>query len=185
MSLNHLPLEVLGLILTNIYPNGWNQYNGGLEVLNLRIVCRKYSKRVLEKFLLNNRALGNFNQEILASLPKWDKVDWELLCWAAFCGHERVVQRLLEKGADITGKDRSGETALSRAAMKGHETVVELLLEKGADVDSGNGFYYHTPLARAAWYGHEAVVKLLLKNGVVGCTEWTSGGCEAAARERG
>jgi hypothetical protein len=46
MSLNHLPLEVLGLILANICPDEWNHYNGGLEVLNLRTVCRKYSKRV-------------------------------------------------------------------------------------------------------------------------------------------
>ena len=61
---------------------------------------------------------------------------WGLLHWAAFCGHERIVQRLLEKGADIAGKDRSGQTALSWAAMKGHEAVVELLLEKGADVES-------------------------------------------------
>ena len=68
-------------------------------------------------------------------LSKRDKVGWGLLYWAAFCGHERVVQRLLEKGADVAGKDRSGQTALSRAAMKGHETVVELLLEKGADVE--------------------------------------------------
>jgi hypothetical protein len=45
MSLNHLPVEVLGPILTNIYPDEWNHYNGELEVLNLRTVCRKYSKR--------------------------------------------------------------------------------------------------------------------------------------------
>jgi hypothetical protein len=42
MSLNHLPLEILGLILASIYPDEWNHY-GGLEVLNLRAVCRKYS----------------------------------------------------------------------------------------------------------------------------------------------
>ena len=64
-------------------------------------------------------------------LSEQDKVGWGLLHWAAFCGYERVVQRLLEKGANIAGKDRSGQTALSRAAMKGYEAVVELLLEKG------------------------------------------------------
>jgi hypothetical protein len=47
MSLSHLPLEVLGLILTNIYYDEWDHYNGGLKVLNLRTVCRKYLKRVL------------------------------------------------------------------------------------------------------------------------------------------
>jgi ankyrin repeat protein len=64
-------------------------------------------------------------------LPKRDKVGWKLLHWAAFCGHERVVQRLLEKGADVAGKDRYGLTALFPAVMKGHEAVVELLRERG------------------------------------------------------
>jgi hypothetical protein len=46
MSLSHLPLELLGLILVNIFPDEWNPYNRGLEVLNLRTVCRKYLKHV-------------------------------------------------------------------------------------------------------------------------------------------
>jgi ankyrin repeat protein len=46
-------------------------------------------------------ALGDFNQEILALLSRRDKVGWGLLHWAAFCGYERVIQRLLEKGADV------------------------------------------------------------------------------------
>jgi ankyrin repeat protein len=80
-----------------------------------------------------------------------------LLHWAAFCGYKRIVQRLLEKGTDIAVKNRSGQTALSRAAMKGHE--------KGADVESKEGFYNQTPLSYAAQHGHEAVVKLLLEKG--------------------
>jgi hypothetical protein len=46
MSLNHLPPELLGLILANTFPDVWNHYDSGLEVFNLRTVCRKYSKRV-------------------------------------------------------------------------------------------------------------------------------------------
>jgi hypothetical protein len=46
MGLSHLPPELLGPILANIFPDEWNHYNSGLEVLNLRTVCRKYSKRV-------------------------------------------------------------------------------------------------------------------------------------------
>jgi hypothetical protein len=46
MSLNHLPPELLGLILANIFPDEWNHYDSGFEILNVRIVCRKYSKRV-------------------------------------------------------------------------------------------------------------------------------------------
>jgi hypothetical protein len=46
MSLNHLPPELLGLILANIFPDEWNHYYWGVKVLSLRTVCRKYSKRV-------------------------------------------------------------------------------------------------------------------------------------------
>jgi hypothetical protein len=46
MSLSHLPPELLGLILANIFPDEWNHYDSGFDILNLRIVCRKYSKRV-------------------------------------------------------------------------------------------------------------------------------------------
>jgi len=50
MSLSHLPPELLGPILANIFPDEWKHYDSGLEVLNLRNVCRKYSKRVFESF---------------------------------------------------------------------------------------------------------------------------------------
>jgi hypothetical protein len=46
MSLIRLPFELLELILANIFPDEWNHCNSGLEVLNLRTVCRKYLKRV-------------------------------------------------------------------------------------------------------------------------------------------
>src|SRR4051794_40923222 len=110
---------------------------------------------------------GGFNQEILSLLSKREKTYRELLHWAAFWGYERVVQRLLEKGADIDRKDwlrHDGRTPLLLAAGNGHEAVVKLLLEKGADVEckSHNG---QRPLRCAAENGHEAVVKLLLEKG--------------------
>jgi hypothetical protein len=45
MTLSHLPPELLRLILANILPDAWNHNDSGLEVLNLRTVCRKYLKR--------------------------------------------------------------------------------------------------------------------------------------------
>jgi hypothetical protein len=50
MSLSHLPPELLGLILANIFPDEWDRYDSGFKVLNLRIVCRKYSKCVFQSF---------------------------------------------------------------------------------------------------------------------------------------
>jgi hypothetical protein len=46
MGLSHVPVELLELILVNIFPDEWNHYDDGPEVLDLRTVCRKYLKRV-------------------------------------------------------------------------------------------------------------------------------------------
>ncbi|RYP43916.1 hypothetical protein DL768_009575 [Monosporascus sp. mg162] len=75
---------------------------------------------------------------------------------------EKIVELLLEKGADKEAKDNGGRTPLYLAAIKGHETVVRLLLEKGANKDAKDG-EGRTPLYQAAIKGHEPVVRLLLE----------------------
>jgi ankyrin repeat protein len=50
------------------------------------------------------------------------------LQWAAERRHEATVRLLLEKGVDVSAKDKDGRTALHRAAKKGHETTVQLLI---------------------------------------------------------
>ena len=42
MGLSYLPPELWGLILANIFSDKWNR----CEILSLRTICRKYSKRV-------------------------------------------------------------------------------------------------------------------------------------------
>jgi serine/threonine protein kinase len=73
-----------------------------------------------------------------------------------------IVDRLLKKGADVNGKDYSGQTPLHCAAGFGHEHVVRTLLSAGADVsikdDEG-----HTALHSAAAQGHKNIVGLLLE----------------------
>lgn len=55
---------------------------------------------------------------------------------------ELEVQLLLEKGADITTRIDSGETALHIAAKNGSKRIMQLFLEKGADttVKDDGGF---------------------------------------------
>ncbi|MFN0051089.1 MAG: acyltransferase family protein [Planctomycetales bacterium] len=55
------------------------------------------------------------------------------LAWAAMYGDEVTAKLLIEKGADVNGKDRDGYRALHSAAFLGHLKVVELLIERGAD----------------------------------------------------
>jgi ankyrin repeat protein len=87
-----------------------------------------------------------------------------LLNIAASKKFQAITRLLLDWGADVNAKDRSGMTALHRAAYGEHEAIVRLLLERGADINaiSRSGM---TALHVAAEYGHEAIVRLLLEEG--------------------
>jgi len=84
---------------------------------------------------------------------------------AASCkGHEKVVQLLLGKGADVNAQGRDFNNALYTASSQGYEKVVELLLDKGADVNAQDG-YFGNALQVASHEGYEKVVELLLSKG--------------------
>ena len=83
---------------------------------------------------------------------------------AAVEGHEAVVRLLLEMGANVATKDKSGMTARQFAAGEGYEVVVQLLLGKWANVAARDSLGM-TALHYAALRGHEAVVRLLLEKG--------------------
>ena len=102
---------------------------------------------------------------------------------AAFHGHWRLCEFLLEHGADASRADPvTGETALHAALCKpnrpAYDLVVKVLLAAGADPDHATkpgaetgGFMRdcrtrgETPLHRAAAFGSEAVIRMLLEAG--------------------
>ena len=47
---------------------------------------------------------------------------------AADRGHERVVEMLLQHGAEVNLQSRNGRTALRSTSGNGHERVVDLLI---------------------------------------------------------
>ena len=83
---------------------------------------------------------------------------------AANEGHLGVVEKLLEKGADVNCASEYGITPLYIAAYNGDSEVVEKLLEKGAEVNKADKDGA-TLLYIAARYGHLEVVKTLLEKG--------------------
>jgi len=85
------------------------------------------------------------------------------LGWAAYNGHEDVVEILLGRGDISPDKlDMLGQTPLCCAAQNGHHRVVKMLLGRD-DVDPGKpDIDGQTPLCCAAQDGREGVVEMLL-----------------------
>ncbi len=61
------------------------------------------------------------------------------LGWASLNGNVEIARLLIEKQADVNGKNRDGGSPLHCAIFMGHAAIVELLLNSGADVNAKNG----------------------------------------------
>ena len=85
---------------------------------------------------------------------------------AVACGHEQIVDLLLEYGADSKRRTAWGDTALSLAAAKGYEEIVRTLLTHGSSLDGyGAVSKGKTAMSQAAEGGHENIVRLLFNAG--------------------
>ena len=96
----------------------------------------------------------------------------------SYKGHERIVQLLLDAGAEVNAQGwrcgrvvREYGNALLAASYKGHERIVQLLLDAGAEVNA-QGWrcgeperLYGNALQAASDEGHERIVQLLLDAG--------------------
>ena len=84
---------------------------------------------------------------------------------AAYAGHEKATEMLLEYGANVNFKKGGcSRTALHWAAKGGHEVIAKILLSNGAEVDlkdkDGN-----TALCLADISGHIRTITLLIERG--------------------
>lgn len=80
---------------------------------------------------------------------------------AARYGQTKLVQLLIEKGADVDTHQPVGWTPLCFACHYGHEELVRLLLRKGANASLRTQAGW-TPLMIAAAHGRVAIVRMLL-----------------------
>ena len=60
---------------------------------------------------------------------------------ASNAGHNKIVELLLNKGADVNAQGGFYSNALYAASLGGHDKIVDLLLNKGADVNAKGGRY--------------------------------------------
>ena len=86
------------------------------------------------------------------------------LHWACRGVHLRVVQILVESGADVNAIDRSDVAPLHSVASRGDHVASALLLAKGARVDARTTSGA-TPLHLAAQNGHADVARVLIEHG--------------------
>ncbi len=83
---------------------------------------------------------------------------------ASLKGHVRMVQMLLEEGADMQTQGGIFNSALGAASFSGHVHVVQMLLANGANANDQNGGG-GTALQAASCTGQDQVVQILLDKG--------------------
>ena len=88
----------------------------------------------------------------------------ENLRLAAEEGNVLRIERLLNRGADIEGRDDYGESALMYAAAADKVTVLEALIDRGAEVD-GRNVHGAAALMLASSAGALGSIEILLNRG--------------------
>eukprot|EP01087_Luapelamoeba_hula_P005283 TRINITY_DN1535_c0_g1_i1.p1 TRINITY_DN1535_c0_g1~~TRINITY_DN1535_c0_g1_i1.p1 ORF type:complete len:386 (-),score=95.92 TRINITY_DN1535_c0_g1_i1:107-1264(-) len=118
-----------------------------------KAVMHNHDEKLLA-ILLANRAEVDSNVNETKRTP---------LIEATMRGNERMVELLVNAGADVNLEDKEGMTALHWAATRGYEALVVFLLDHKADVnarDKSNS----TPLLRAKAEHHVNIVDILEKH---------------------
>ncbi|PYH92575.1 ankyrin, partial [Aspergillus ellipticus CBS 707.79] len=86
---------------------------------------------------------------------------------AAQVGHKRIVQLLVEKGADVRAKTKYGDTPAHLASWYSHSKAIGELLALGMnyDWDTTNDQDGCTALHYAAKWGVESIARMLVSDG--------------------
>ncbi|XP_060771448.1 LOW QUALITY PROTEIN: histone-lysine N-methyltransferase EHMT2 [Neoarius graeffei] len=114
--------------------------------------------------------LGNL--EIVTLLLNTGQVDinaqdsggWTPIIWAAEHKHTDVIRALLNRGADVTLKDKEMNVCVHWASFAGSAQIAELILNAGCPLTSVN-LHGDTPLHIAAREGHLHCITLFLSRG--------------------
>ncbi|XP_049329095.1 histone-lysine N-methyltransferase EHMT2-like [Astyanax mexicanus] len=93
-----------------------------------------------------------------------DSGGWTPIIWAAEHRHIDIVRALLNRGADVTLKDKEMNVCLHWASFAGSAEIAELILNAGCPLSSVNQ-HGDTPLHISAREGYTECVTLFLSRG--------------------
>lgn len=86
------------------------------------------------------------------------------LHWAAFVRNSAITRLLLENGADLSPKNKKGDTPLNIAISRGSKEIINLLLDHGAEYDA-TGEKAKNVLQLSARFGLERLFKIAVAKG--------------------
>ncbi|WP_310481780.1 ankyrin repeat domain-containing protein [Chamaesiphon sp. VAR_48_metabat_403] len=91
--------------------------------------------------LIQAATTGNIDRvrSLLASSVNLDLDRGAAIGNAAAAGHTKIVELLIQAGANVNLRDKLGFTPIASAAYAGYGAIVELLIEAGADIQAPAG----------------------------------------------
>lgn len=145
MALDEMDSDHTGVIEMNEFISWWtnrSQRNTSLISLKLRKLAVKAQKQFhSDIFTASWRGEVDFVKSFLDAEPRLCNASdeseygegWSPLQYAAYRGHLKIVQLLVDGKANVNQTNANGFTALFYACQQHHEDIVEVLLSNGAD----------------------------------------------------
>lgn len=116
-----------------------NERTGNLPSSEKCKVKRLQPKRVVKRLPFNQNeyfhAATHGNVSVIESMDLReptningvDQYGWSALMMAAFAGHLKIIELLIDKGIDVSIVDSRGNSAISLAAKQNHQAIIDLL----------------------------------------------------------